>query len=160
MSKQWTSDDVKARLKEAVRTMRSLRVEGLKPAGYRGWWPDIVHDEHEAYGWEPAAYKPDPPTPNEITKMDETLGWLRWLDKDHVTVLWMHAEGADRTDIQINVGVTRTKLWQMWKSGLEAIVYKLNGSKGKNCATQASRTKPVEIVKRQNERRNNSCERI
>ncbi|MBF0439377.1 MAG: helix-turn-helix domain-containing protein [Magnetococcales bacterium] len=126
---EWTPDDVKVRIENAARTLRNLNVAGLKPSGYRGLWPDVIYDENEAYGWEPADYRPDPPSPKDITQMDEALSWLRWLDKDHSTVLWMHADGAERADIQAKIGVTRTKLWGMWRNGLKAISDKLNGAK-------------------------------
>lgn len=125
----WTLDEVKDRIREAVNTLARLPMDGLRPAGYRSFWPDVVHDKNEAYGWEAATINSSPVSAREITRMDEVLEWMRWLDKDRAAVVWMHAEGRDRMDIQLKVGAAKTKVWSLWKSGLGVIVGRLNAKR-------------------------------
>ncbi len=122
----WTSEMVGDRIKEAARTLRALRVTGLKPKGYGSNWPDVVHDPIEAFGWNAAEVRMGPPTPEAITRMDEALDWLRWLPPDQVRLVWLHADGVLWKVIQIKIGVGKTKARIMWASALATIVSMLN----------------------------------
>ena len=58
-----------------------------RPPDTRVAWPDVVHD-WLAYGWLAARAPRIPPTPQEITRCDEALGWLFLLTRDQRLVLW------------------------------------------------------------------------
>ncbi len=77
---RWTPKMVSARMEEAVRTLRTLRVSGLKPRGYVSSWPEMVIDLADASGQDEVKLRLDPPTPEAITRMDEALQWLCWLE--------------------------------------------------------------------------------
>jgi hypothetical protein len=62
-----------------------------RPDDYRVAWPDVVYD-WLAYGWLPAKAPRIPPTPQEITRCDEVLGWLFLLTRDQRLVLWARSQ--------------------------------------------------------------------
>ncbi|MBF0460856.1 MAG: hypothetical protein HQL87_05610 [Magnetococcales bacterium] len=123
---KWTAKMVAAQMEEAVRTLRALRISGLKPRGYVSSWPDVVLDPNEAFGREDGEFRASPPTPEAITKMDEALQWLCWLEPDLARLVWMHAEGVPRKTICAKVGMSRAKAWRSWAAALMTIASAIN----------------------------------
>lgn len=69
------ADIVIARLEEAGATLLALPDRGFA-LGVRTFWPDVVADAREAYGYAAVSLRPAAPSPRDITAMDEALGWL------------------------------------------------------------------------------------
>lgn len=69
-------DQVAAWLDEAAFTLAALPASGLRPAGARSGWPDIVRDLEEL-GWIDSDDMPPPPSADEISRMDQALSWLQ-----------------------------------------------------------------------------------
>ncbi|MBF0629246.1 MAG: hypothetical protein HQL91_13600, partial [Magnetococcales bacterium] len=92
MAEKWNPKMVAERMAEAASTLRRLKVSGLKPQGYGNSWPDIVHEFSEAYGYNDLVIRLGPPTADAITRMDETMEWLQWLEIDQIRLVWLHAE--------------------------------------------------------------------
>ncbi len=128
-SSKWTPKMVATRMAEAARTLRALRVKGLKPTGYGNSWPDIVYDPIETDGWDDAKVSRGPPTPDAITRMDESLNWLHWLEPDQKRLVWMHADGRPRKMIYASVGMSRMKAWRVWMASLMIIASMINAKK-------------------------------
>ncbi|MBF0400252.1 MAG: hypothetical protein HQL90_05745 [Magnetococcales bacterium] len=126
---KWTPKMVSARMEEAVRTLRTLRVSGLKPRGYVSSWPEVVIDLANASGQDEVKLRLDPPTPEAITRMDEALHWLCQLEPDQVRLVWMHAEGMPRKTICAKVGMSRMMAWRVWMASLMTIASAINVSK-------------------------------
>ncbi|MBF0214131.1 MAG: hypothetical protein HQM00_11320 [Magnetococcales bacterium] len=126
MAEKWNPKMVAERMAEAASTLRRLKVSGLKPQGYGSSWPDIVHEFSEAYGYNELVVRLGPPTADAITRMDEAMEWLRWLESDQVRLVWLHAEGVPRKVIMAKLGVQRTRVWIMWASALSTIATMLN----------------------------------
>ena len=126
MDGKWTKETVEARMVEAAQTLHALRVTGLKPMGYGSNWPDIVHDPNEAYGWDDTKLGRGPPMPDAITRMDESLQWLHWLEPDQARLVWMIAENVPRKLICARVGMSRNKAWRVWSAAIMTIVSILN----------------------------------
>jgi uncharacterized protein DUF6362 len=87
-------DELRQRFREAAYTLRRLPMprHGL-PANFRTHWPDIAY-EWLAYGWTPARAPRIPPSPQEISRLDEVLGWcLRWLSREQRVICWARATG-------------------------------------------------------------------
>ena len=129
MDDKWSPKMIAARMEEAVRTLRSLHVTGLKPKGYGSSWPDVVHDSSEAYGWGDAEFRPGPPLPDAISRMDEALNWLHWLEPDQSRLVWLHATGMARKKICAVVGMSPGKAWRMWAAALMTIASAINASR-------------------------------
>jgi hypothetical protein len=84
----WNLENTKQRLVEAADALRRLSMHGIKPSGLRSQWPDVIHRVEEAYGWTVGRVRPPRPSPAEITRMDEAIEWLLWLDADQRKVVW------------------------------------------------------------------------
>ena len=129
MDGKWTKEMVRARIEEAVRTLSTLRVTGLRPKGYSSSWPDILQDLNEACSADDVKVHPGPPTPEAITRMDEALSWLRWIDKNQSRLVWLHASGMPRKRICAVVGLSPDKAWRLWAAALMTIASAINASK-------------------------------
>ena len=126
---KWTAKMVAAQMEEAVRTLRALRINGLKPRGYVSSWPDVVLDPNEAFGRDEVELRAGPPTPDAITRMDEALQWLCCLEPDQARLVWMHAEGVPRKTICAKVGMSRMTAWRVWMASLMTIASTINVSR-------------------------------
>ncbi|MEO5350996.1 MAG: DUF6362 family protein [Magnetococcus sp. YQC-3] len=136
---KWTTKMVSDRLEEAVKTLQALRVSGTKPKGYASSWPDVLQDPSESYGWNDSELRPIPPSPDAITRMDQTLLWLHWLEPDHARLVWLHAARVPRKAIMSKFSVGRTTAWTLWMTALQTIATMLNhggniGVKSNACA--------------------------
>ncbi|MBF0436934.1 MAG: hypothetical protein HQL77_16395 [Magnetococcales bacterium] len=139
MAIKWNPKMVADRLEEAANTLRRLKVSGLKPMGYGSSWPDVIHEFSEAYGYNELVVKLGPPTADAITRMDQVMEWLLWLEPDQVRLVWLHAENVPRKVIMTKIGASRDKVWRMWASALMTITTCLNLIEKKLVATKASR---------------------
>lgn len=63
-------------LEEAAFTLAALPATGLRPAGARSGWPDIVRDM-EDIGWLESDLLPPRPSSDEITRLDQVLAWVQ-----------------------------------------------------------------------------------
>lgn len=73
---RWTPPMVEERLVEAADVMR--RLPEVRAPGYFNTWPKILPEFSDLVGQEPPKLMRLPPSSDAITRMDETLGWLRW----------------------------------------------------------------------------------
>ena len=89
--KIWDREEVRHRFAEAAATIRRLPLpKNSRPAHFKTAWPDVCYD-WLAYGWMPTRSPRIPPTPYEITRMDEVLDWLHLLTRDQRLILWARA---------------------------------------------------------------------
>lgn len=87
----WNLPEIRQRLAEAATTIRRLPMpKGGRPASFQVSWPDVAYD-WLAYGWYPSRTPRIPPTPLEISRLDEALGWLHLLTRDQRLILWARA---------------------------------------------------------------------
>ena len=70
MQNRVTAEMVEAGLTTAGLTLLTMHVGGLRPAGYRSAWPEVVRDAYESYGWDATRIRPSPPLASDITAMD------------------------------------------------------------------------------------------
>ena len=70
-------DYVAERLAEAGMTLLALHVGGMRPAGFRSFWPAVEGAEADGR-WEAA------PSPRRISEMDQALGWIGLIPEDQV----------------------------------------------------------------------------
>src|SRR5689334_21994516 len=87
---EWTPAMVEERFAEAADVMKRLpEVRG--PGWAASAWPRIVHELADLVGQEPERMKRPPPSPTAITRMEQTLEWLRWLEVEDSRLLWSRA---------------------------------------------------------------------
>ena len=72
------ADCLIARFEEAGATLLALPNRGPSLA-MRGFWPPVVHEAIEAYGYTGASLRPATPSAAMISRMDETWSWLNLL---------------------------------------------------------------------------------
>ena len=60
----------------------ALNVPGCRPSGARTWWPTVLHNSAEAYGYTEEDMPIRAPSARAITRMDEALGWIRLIPLD------------------------------------------------------------------------------
>lgn len=120
--------DVADRLEQAAHTLRRLPKVGID--GYRSYWPPMVNEFHEAYGYNAAEARLGPPTARHITEMDQALRWLLWLTTYESKLVWLRANEVRWKLIQRKLGYSRSKLQCDWKAALLAIHQQLQNSYG------------------------------
>ncbi len=74
--RRWSESEIEERIEEAVETLKRIPVPDIQRSVTR--WPDFVHDAHEAYGYGEFRPPRSPAAPDAISRLDETLNWLRW----------------------------------------------------------------------------------
>ena len=119
----WTPDAVEARLDEAADVMR--RLPAVRMQGYFSTWPTIVPEFSDLVGQEPMPLRRSPPAPSAITRMDETLGWLRWLEPDDAKLVWMRAEGKPWKAVCWRFGLARSTANRRHEYALNLIAWRL-----------------------------------
>lgn len=70
-----------------------------------------------------------PPSSDAISRMEETLGWLRWLEGDDAKLVWARAEGAQWKAICWRFGIALATAHRRWEYGVSVIVWRLNGKR-------------------------------
>ncbi len=120
-------EDTKRRLVEAADALRRLSMSGIKPSGLRTQWPDVIHRVEEAYGWTGERVRPPRPSPAEITRMDEAIRWLLWLDADQRKVIWARSTGLSWRRIEDMDGRSMRTLQNLHATALHRILARRAG---------------------------------
>ena len=123
---KWDVEMVAARLEEAAETLKRLPMTGLKPREYGDAWPTVIHDAMDAYGWDEAVVRLGPPSAEAITRMDEALQWLRWLEPNDARLLWLRAVRVPWRVIQQRFGRSRRGLIDRRMIVLSAIAVRID----------------------------------
>jgi hypothetical protein len=120
-----TAAAVEIRILEAVDTLKRLPVPDIRRSVTR--WPDILRDSHEAYGYDTVRLCLAPAAPDAITRLDETLQWLRWLPRTAQRILWSRANGFSWRRIATFVGKSPNTCRARYLAGLHHIASRVNG---------------------------------
>ena len=137
----WTVEMVEERLVEAADVMS--RLPPVRVPGHFNTWPPVVVEFADRVGQEPEPMRLPPPSPAAIGRMEETLGWLRWLKAEHAKLVWARAEGAPWKQICWRFGISRATAHRRWRYALSLIVYRLNGRRVTAMARSAKGTRPA-----------------
>lgn len=123
VKQKWDGKLVAERLEEAAETLKRLPGEQMR--GYRSSWPETI-PTWEDYGWNKAKVRLGPPLPEAIDRMDESMTWLRWLEKDQVRLVWSRAERIPWKLIMQKFGICRETARQKYLVALVNIASRLN----------------------------------
>jgi DNA-directed RNA polymerase specialized sigma24 family protein len=134
----WFESDVALRLREAARTLTWLNMpENGLPSGYGSSMPEPLTGTH----WDVFNnLTPDQrqdildelnrtrihPTADQITRMDEVLIWLYWLEGKNRTLVVMHALGLSYRQIAHHDKCSHERIRQVWRRACKKIVVRLN----------------------------------
>ncbi len=119
-----TETEVENRIYEAVDTLKRLPVPDIQRSVTR--WPDVLRDSHEAYGYDAVHLRLAPAAPDAITRLDETLQWLRWLPRAAQRILWSRANGFSWRRIASYVGKAPNTCRAWYLAGLHHIAAQVN----------------------------------
>ncbi len=78
-------------------------------------------------GQAPEPMRRPPPSPAAISRMEETLGWVKFLAPEDARLVWTRAEGARWKEICWRFGIARATANRRWQYGLSVIALRLNG---------------------------------
>lgn len=123
MADDWTPAMVEARLSEAAYVLK--RLPEPKLLGYFSTWPEFVYSFADKVGQEPKPMRVLP-SPQAISRMEETLTWTAGLDPIDGKIVWMKAYGERWKSICWAVGLQRSAAHQHWLFGLSVISLRLN----------------------------------
>ena len=120
-----TVEMVEDRLVEAAAVMR--RLPSVRVPGYFNTWPKMVVEFADRVGLESEPMRLPPPSPAAITRMEEALLWLRWLEADDAKLVWARANRTEWKAICWQFGIARATAHRRWQYGISVIAWRLNG---------------------------------
>ena len=86
----WTPSLVEERFVEAAEVMK--RLPEVRVPGYFNTWPKMVVEFADRVGQQPEPMRLPPPSPDAISRMEEALGWLHWLEPIDAKIVWLRAD--------------------------------------------------------------------
>ena len=123
MKNNWDGKMVADRMEEATATLKRLPDEKVRQL--KSNWPETVPVWGD-YGDEKTRLRLGPPSPDAIDRMDQTLGWLRWLEPAQARLVWARAERIPWKLILRQLGGGRETARQKLRAALSIIVSHLN----------------------------------
>jgi len=121
----WSVEMVETRLEDAAHVIR--RLPAVRVPGYFNTWPTMLIEFADRVGREPERMRLPPPSSSAITRMEEALEWLRWLEGDDAKLVWARCEGTPWKQICCRFGVARATANRRWHYALALIAWRLNG---------------------------------
>lgn len=121
----WTPLMIEERMAEAAGVLR--RLPPVKVQGYYSVWPRYIYEFADLVGQEPPQLRLPPPSAAAITRMDEAMEWLNWLEPDDVRIVWLRASGKRWKTVCCTVGLARAAAHEHWLYALCVISWRLNG---------------------------------
>lgn len=106
------------------------RLADVRVPGHFNTWPKMHHEFADLVGQEPPRLRRPSPAPDAISRMEETLGWLNWLEPIDRKVVWLRASGERWKTVCWKVGLQRAAAHQHWLYALCVIAWRLNGRTG------------------------------
>ena len=97
----------------------------IRDRGYFSTWPAIVQSFADKVGQEPKPMRVLP-SPQAISRMEETLTWTACLEPVDGKIVWMKAHGERWKEICWAVGLHRSAAHQHWQFGISVIALTLN----------------------------------
>jgi hypothetical protein len=122
---KWTVEAVEMRLEDAAQVIR--RLPPVRVPGYFNTWPAMFVEFADLIGREPERMRLPPPSTAAITRMEETLGWLRWLEVQDVKLVWARADRKPWKAICGQLGISRATANRRYQYALSLIAWRLNG---------------------------------
>jgi hypothetical protein len=131
---QWTPLMVEERLAEAADVLK--RLPPVKVQGYYSLWPRYIYEFADLVGQEPPQLRLPPPSAASITRMDEAMEWLKWLEADDARLAWARAANKPWKELCWEFGMSRAAAWRRWVMALCIVAMNLNGERVPNGRAQ------------------------
>lgn len=123
----WTIEMVEQRLGEAADVMR--RLPPVRVQGYFNTWPRALVEFADRVGQQPEPMRLPPPSAAAISRMEEALTWLRWLESEDAKLVWARADRMPWKAICWQFGTARATANRRWQYGVSVIAWRLNRRK-------------------------------
>jgi hypothetical protein len=103
------------------------RLPEVRVPGHFNTWLKILHEFADLVRQSRPPLKRPPPSSDAITRMEEALGWLSWLEGEDAKLVWARASNQSWKAVCWPFGIARTTAWRRWVVALCLIAMKLNG---------------------------------
>jgi hypothetical protein len=135
----WGADEVKARLAEAAVVLRALSLGARdRPLRLVSRWPDVVRQGFDAYGYSSPRLRPPAPSPAAVSRADQSVLWLLWLDGEQRRVVWARAMGIAWRRLEDMDGRSHTTLRRVERDAIDVVCRKLNAQLSREQAVAAA----------------------
>ena len=124
---RWTELMVEEHFVEAADVMK--RLPDVCVPGHFNTWPRMLYEFSDLVNQEPPRMTRVRPNAAAISRMEETLGWLKWLEPTDRKVVWLRASGARWKTVCWKVGLQRAAAHEHWLYALCVVTWKLNGQR-------------------------------
>ncbi len=121
----WTPSMIEERFVEAADVMK--RLPDVCVPRHFNTWPRMLYEFGDLVAQEPPRITPVRPAADAISRMEETLGWLNWLEPIDRKVIWLRASGERWKTVCWKVGLRRAAAHEHWVYALCVIAWRLNG---------------------------------
>ena len=122
----WTPGEVAEELVIAAETLRKL--PPVTAQSYVAGWPEVMHTADDLADQEPDPKFPRP-SPADVTRMEQVLGWWRYVDRAEFDLIWQRAHRRPWKAICASLGVSRTTANRDWQYAICKIAWQLNGKR-------------------------------
>lgn len=119
----WTAEQVAQRFEECVMVLRRLPI--ATRLGHASYWPEIVLKPSEIARHESRAVRLSI-LPEQISRMEETLLWITWVNHGHRNLIWLRAHRTPWRVIARETGFPKTSVQRYWQGALQKIARQLN----------------------------------
>jgi hypothetical protein len=124
---EWTTKIVEDRLIEAADVL--MRLPDVRIHGYYALWPKMIPEFSNLVGQDPPKHPRPPPSPEAISRMEQTMSWLTWLEPQDAKLVWARAERSPWKLLCWQFGVSRATAHRRWEYALSLITWCLNGKR-------------------------------
>ena len=121
----WAPSMIEERFVEAADVMK--RLPDVCVPRHFNTWPRMLYEFGDLVAQEPPRITPVRPAADAISRMEETLGWLNWLEPIDRKVIWLRASGERWKTVCWKVGLRRAAAHEHWVYALCVIAWRLNG---------------------------------
>ncbi|MBZ0089300.1 MAG: DUF6362 family protein, partial [Thermoanaerobaculia bacterium] len=105
------------------------RLPDVRVPGHFNTWPKMLYEFADLVGQEPPRFTRVRPTAESISRMEETLDWLKWLEPADRKIVWLRAAGERWKTICWKAGLARAAAHEHWVYALCVVAARLNGRK-------------------------------
>lgn len=119
---QWHTKQVAQRFEECITILRGL--PGRHKLGYASYWPKIIFSTRELSQQEPSPIRLSA-TPDQITRMDETLSWLGWINQAERRLIWLRADRIPWRVVSLETGFPRSSAQRYYVEALIKVAKRL-----------------------------------
>jgi RimJ/RimL family protein N-acetyltransferase len=119
------------------------RLPAIRVPGYFNTWPTMVVEFADRVGREPEQMRLPPPSPSAITRMEQTMEWLRWLEGQDAKLVWARVDRTPWKGICARFGISRATANRRYQYAVSLIAWRLNGRSGLSKRSRAFVTQQV-----------------